>query len=78
MFRTDILKDSSTYQLIVRRDRILQAQRILTRLGAIKFGQPADAATQSRIDSITDLDRLHAISDQLLSVSSWADLLAEA
>jgi hypothetical protein len=77
MFRTDIMKDSTTYQFIIHRGRLAGARHTVFRLGSIKFGQLADAATRSQIESIADLDRLDAIADRVLLVSSWADLLAE-
>ena len=73
-----VMKDSSTYQLILQRGRIEGARDTVLDMGSIKFGQPADAATQSQIEGIADLDRLRALSERILSVSSWADLLAEA
>jgi hypothetical protein len=77
MFRTDIMKDSSTYQLLVRRDLLAGVRHTVLRMGANKFGQPADAATRSQIESIIDLDRLDALTDRVPFVSSWAGLLAE-
>lgn len=71
------MEDSSTYQLILRRGRIADAREGVLRQGRLKFGQPADAATQLQIDNIADLDQLHALGDRLLFVSSWVDLLAE-
>ncbi len=73
-----IMKDSSTYQLILQRGRIEGARDTLLRQGLVKFSQPADAATQSQIDGITDLEHLQALCERILSVSSWADLVAEA
>jgi hypothetical protein len=78
MFRTDIMKDSSTYQLMVRRGQLAGVRHTVLRMGANKFGQPADAATRSQIESITDLERLDALIDRIPLVSSWSELLAEA
>jgi hypothetical protein len=75
--RIKLVEESSTYQLIVRRGRIIEARHTLLRQGKNKYGPPADAATQSQIDSITDLDHLEAMTDRIPFVSSWSDLLAE-
>jgi hypothetical protein len=77
MFRTDIMKDSSTYQFVLRRGRIEGGRESLIDQGAVKFGQPADAAAQSQIESITDLERLTALRRRFLFVTFWEDLLAE-
>jgi hypothetical protein len=74
--RIEHVEDSSTYQLIIRRGCIADARDSVLDMGAIKFGQPADAATQSQIESITDLERLIALRRRLLFVTSWSDLLA--
>ena len=71
------MEESSTYQFVLRRGEIRLAQRMLMRQGEIKFGQPADAATQSQIESITELERLESLMERFVLVSSWSDLLAE-
>lgn len=75
--RNRIVEESSTFQFVLRRGRVEEARLTFLRQGKTRFGQPADAVTQSQIDGITDLDRLHAMTDRIPFVSSWADLLAE-
>ena len=43
--------------------------------GRKRFGEP-DAPTAAALQAITDLDRLEALSDRLLDVASWQELLA--
>ena len=75
--RSHIVEESSTYQFVLRRGRIDGVRHSVLRMGANKFGRPADAETQLRIDSITEIDHLDALMDRIPSASSWADLLAE-
>ena len=71
------MEESSTYQFLIHRGEIKGVRHTLLRQGSNKFGHPVDAATQSAIDSITDLERLDALIDRIPLVSSWTDLLAE-
>ena len=89
----NILKDSSFYQAILRegmekgrkealwqgqlQGRIEEAREILFRQGRIRFGR-LDKATRATIEAIDDLDRLERLSERLLTVTRWADLLAES
>jgi hypothetical protein len=74
------MKDSVTYQAIIEegaiQGAIREAQHGLLRLGRKKFGG-ADERIENTVRSITDLDRLHALSERLLDVSTWAELLGE-
>ena len=70
------MEESSTYQIVLRRGRIDGVQRVLLRLGTLVFGQPADAEMRSRIESITDLERLRSLTERFVFVSTWAELLA--
>lgn len=76
--RLELVEESSTFQFVLRRGRIEGVRDVLFDLGASKFGHPADAETQSQIESIIDLERPTALRRRLLFVSSWAELLAEA
>ncbi len=49
-------------------------QRTLLHLGRKKFGEP-DEATRLALGDITDLDRLDRLSERLLEVASWQELL---
>jgi hypothetical protein len=80
------MEESTTYQGIVRRGReerrevgraegrAEEARRMLLLLGETKFG-PADAATRSALENISDLARLEELGQRLMNVSSWQELL---
>ena len=73
------MEESSTYQLIMERGEVKVERRTLIqtllRLGRKKFGEP-DSATLSLIESLTDVDRLQALTDRILDVTSWQELLS--
>lgn len=73
------MRDSSTYQWIVNEGRVEgalnEARKIVLRQGRIRFGQP-NAAQEATLQAISDLDQLERLSDQLVTVASWQDLLA--
>ncbi len=74
------MRESAMYQLILQegRDegRVGEAQRLLLRLGGIRFGPP-DEATRAAVEAIGDLDRLERMSDRILdtSIHDWNGLL---
>src|SRR5271157_140006 len=74
------MKESVTYQKILREGRAEgraeEAKRILKRQGSKRFGKP-DAHIEAAIDAITDLDRLEQLSDRVLEVTGWEELLAQ-
>lgn len=49
-------------------------QRALLHLGRKKLGEP-DEATRLALRDITDLERLDRLSERLLDVASWQELL---
>jgi hypothetical protein len=57
------------------RGRIEEARAILLRLGRRQFGR-VTKATRTALESIVDLERLERMSERLLEVESWQDLLA--
>jgi predicted transposase YdaD len=77
------MKESSTYQAILAEGRAegraegqaVEARKILLRQGTKRFGSP-DARTQSAIEAISDVERLEQLTERLLDVSSWDELLA--
>lgn len=69
------MEESTTYQLIVSRGKLQNARKTLVRLGRLKCGEP-DAAQLAFVESIDDLQRLESLTDRVLSVSTWSDLLA--
>lgn len=68
------MKESVTYQAIVEEGKIEARQEVLLELGAKRFGAPNEA-TEMAVRAITNLDRLRRLSDRLLEVSSWQELL---
>src|SRR5208283_3896656 len=84
------MKESVTYQKILRegrdegRDegraegrvegRAEEARRILRRQGTRRFGKP-DTHIEAALDAIADLERLEQMSDRILKVKSWDELL---
>ncbi|MCI0701610.1 MAG: DUF4351 domain-containing protein [Planctomycetia bacterium] len=86
------MEESVTYQAILRRGMqdgiqqgiqqgtqhgaILEATKMLLRQGAKKFGVPANAEHEAKLHAIKDLPRLEALSEKLLDVSTWDELLA--
>ena len=73
------MEESSGYQLILERGEAKGERRsliqTLLRLGRKKFGEP-DSATLSLIEPLTDVDRLQALTDRILDVTSWQELLS--
>jgi len=76
----NILKDSSFYQVLLKegmeKGRITEAQQLLFRQGRLRFGR-LDKATRSAIEAIDDLERLHRLSELILTATNWRDLLAK-
>lgn len=68
------MRESSTYQAIVIEGRIEEAQTILLRQGRKRFGPP-DPRTIATLEAITELGRLERLSERLLEVSNWDELL---
>lgn len=68
------MKESDTYMEILEEGATAALHRLLLRQGEKRFG-PADAATKAAIEGITDLPRLESLSERILDVSSWQELL---
>jgi predicted transposase YdaD len=68
------MKESTTYQAIVREGRADEARRILLRLGEQKFGPP-DATTRSALEAVNEVAQLEDLADRLLRVDTWEQLL---
>jgi predicted transposase YdaD len=81
------LKESSTYQAILREGReeglekgraegkLTEAIKMLIKFGTRQFGPP-DPSALERLQSITDLEQIEALSDRMFEVASWDELLA--
>lgn len=57
------------------RGAIEEARAIVLRLGCMRFGPP-DTRTTAAIKAIAELDRIEQLSERLLDVSTWQELLA--
>jgi hypothetical protein len=68
------MRESTTYMAIIEEGRMEEAKTIVLRQGTKRFGPPpADA--RAAIEALTDLERLEALTDRLLDVESWDELL---
>lgn len=81
------MEESTTYQYILEKGlekgieqglqlgKVKEARKIIARQGTIRFGEPDDV-TKARLDQIESLDRLERLSDRVITVGSWQELLA--
>jgi predicted transposase YdaD len=81
------MRESVTYQAILEEGRAEgeakgiargmseEAKRLLLRLGQKRFGEP-ESAVLTAIEGITDREQAEAMTERLLDVSSWDELLA--
>ena len=56
--------------------RAEEARRFLRRQGTRRFGKP-DAHIEAALDAIADLERLEQLSERVLEVTAWEELLAQ-
>ncbi len=78
------MKESVTYQAILEEGEMKGMAKglakgmreILLRQGRRHLGVP-DAATLARLEAIMDIQRLEQLSDRILDVSTWEELLAD-
>jgi hypothetical protein len=72
------MEESVTYQAILQRGMqqglTQEARAVLLRQGRKKFGPPT-AEQEAAVNAITDLGRLEALTEKLLDVSTWDELL---
>jgi hypothetical protein len=73
------MRDSSTYQAIVEEGRAEGRaegeRRLLLLFGEARLGPPDDV-TRSKLEAMTDADEIERFAQRLLTVSTWAELLA--
>jgi hypothetical protein len=69
------MRESDTYQAILDEGRIESLQQTVLRLGRKRFGEP-DEAVRREVLGITDLVRLAQLTEDLLDVSTWQELLS--
>jgi len=68
------MEESITYQKIKGLGRLEEARRIILRLGKNRFGRSSRKAAQA-IEAISDVAILEALTDRVLEVDSWEELL---
>ena len=72
------MKESTTYQAILREGRaegrIEGERRLLLKVGRQRFGEP-DAETLASIESLSSLEEIDGLANQLMVASSWGELL---
>ncbi len=77
------MEESSTIQAFIEEGRrkglqegkAREARRIILLLGRIRFGEAGDAVV-SRLDAISNLEKLEQLMERVLIVSSWDELLS--
>jgi hypothetical protein len=73
------MRESVTYQAILEEGdqtaRFKELHRTILRQGRRRF-EEADEATRQRIEAMRDIERLENLSEQLVIVSSWDELMA--
>jgi hypothetical protein len=68
------MRESDTFLAILDEGRETEARRLIRRLAKTTLGEP-DEPTVTRLEGITDIDRLERIFDRAMEASSWQDLL---
>jgi predicted transposase YdaD len=74
--RMTVMKESTTYQAILREGRVEQLREDVRQLGQEKFKITTPAEVQSALDNITDLEELRQHLQRILEAKSWNELLA--
>lgn len=76
------MEESVTYQAIIaegaRKGAIEEARKILLRQGQQQFGEPVPTWARKALEATHDLEQLEQLTERLLAVRSWEDLLPEA
>jgi predicted transposase YdaD len=81
-----VMRESSVYEGLLQEGRAEgrvegraeEARKILLKQGGIRFGHPADPASKAVLEALADLERLERLTERVLIVSSWGELLAES
>jgi hypothetical protein len=69
------MHESTAYDMAVEEGQIRTSHRLLLRLGRRLLGPP-DPATESALTSIQVVERLERMTDAILTVKSWQELLS--
>lgn len=75
-WRTDMMRESTIYQAILREGREDEAKRLLFRLGTKRFGEPSPTISDL-VNTIQDREKLEQLTEQILDVASWDELLSK-
>jgi hypothetical protein len=68
------MRDSDTYMAIIDEGREIEAKRLLLLVGEDLLGSP-DQDMKTRLQAITDIDRLERMWMQLTRAPGWHELL---
>jgi hypothetical protein len=69
------MRESVTYQAILEEGRVEELHRVILRQGRLRFGD-ADETVRHEIEAIRDIETLEELTDGLVTVSSWDELMA--
>ncbi len=82
-WRTDKMRESTIYQAILREGRqeafqeaLEEGRALLIHLGTKRFGSPTSATTE-RLNSIHEREQLNQLTERVMDVASWDELLPE-
>jgi hypothetical protein len=70
------VKESTTYQAIVKEGRLQEVREDIRRLGERKFKTPLPTPVRTTLEGIQDLQPLQQILERVLDAGSWDELLA--
>ena len=68
------MRESVTYQAILKEGRLEEARKMLLLQGRDRFGEPS-AKIVALLNAVTDLGQLEALAIRLLHVKTWEELL---
>jgi hypothetical protein len=68
------MRDSDTYMAIIDEGRETEVKRLILRVGQKRFGA-ADDPVITRINAISDLDRLERMHDRAFEASNWEEII---
>ena len=68
------MKESVTYQAIIREGEAKEARKMILIQGREKFGEPS-AEVEAALNALSEVSQLEQLGVRLLRVSSWEELL---
>jgi hypothetical protein len=68
------MRESSAYVQFVKEGSIIEARKVILRLGQTRFGPP-DEATRQKLAAMSELEQLELLIDNVYTSSDWDDLL---